>query len=202
MAETLIRQLFTKRFIKDILLIVIFGGMLYFLVHNPITKPKLPQVEGVWTIQLVQHPIVLGIAGHNYLILRDNKNNIHKELHGLATNNETGEWKYRGNNKKDLLKVWEFDDTRYLTAQKDYTGVILFTGTESETRTTWEKGYPCKDMINEKNIPYPPYGVKVKGETENSNSVAYTLLRCMNLPSRYLGLFIPGWGNDLLNEIK
>ena len=150
----------------------------------------------------MQHPLVFGVAGHNYLVLRNDKNEIQKELHGLATDSINGGWKYYGTDKGDLLKVWEFNSPRYYVAQKNYAGIILLRGNESEVKTYWSRSYTCKDAINEKNIPYPPYGIKVRGDTENSNSVAFTLLRCMELSPKHLGLFTPGWGNDLLNEMK
>ena len=69
-------KIFTSRFVKDLFLIVLFGVALYALTHNPITHPKLEDTEGVWSIQLMQQPLVFGVAGHNYLVLRDNNNKI------------------------------------------------------------------------------------------------------------------------------
>jgi hypothetical protein len=193
-------KLFTPRFIKDIFLIILFGVLLYSLTHNPIVKPRAPQIKGAWSIQLMQHPLVFGVAGHNYLTLRNESNAVQKELHGLATDSATGEWKYYGTDKSDLLKVWEFSSDRNYIAKKDYPGVLLFKGTKEEVGGLWTKALICGEDINNQNIPYPPYGFDVKGDTENSNSVAYTLTLCMGLDAKHIGLLTPGWGNNLLSK--
>lgn len=146
----------------------------------------------------MQHPLLLGVAGHNYLVLRDENNVIQKELHGLATNSLTDTWKYYGTNATDKLKVWEFDDPHYYLAQKGYSGIVLYKGTKDEVEVLWSKALLCKEEINDRNYAYPPYGVKVGGDTENSNSVAYTLTLCMGLDAKHLGLITPGWGKNLL----
>lgn len=193
-------KLFTRAFIKDLIYIALFCGLFYILTHNSITHPKLPSSDGTWSIQLVQQPIILGIAGHNYLVLRDNNNSIKKELHGLATDPVTGDWKTLGRQKTDRLLVHEFDQTRFYSRQKKFPGVILFTGTEEVTKNIWGKSRPCKDSINALNLPYPPYGVAIGKETENSNSVAYTLAKCMGLLPQHIGLITPGWGKNLLEN--
>lgn len=198
---SLFTRLFTARFIKDLILIALFGFSLYALIHNPIVNPKPPVIEGKWSIQLMQHPLVFGVAGHNYLTLRDEKNTIRRELHGLATDKDNGGWKYYGTDRSDLLKVWEFSDPHYYLAQKNYAGTVLFEGSEENAKAVWEKGLVCKDEINAKNLPYPPYGIKVTGDTENSNSVAYTLALCMNLNPKHLGLITPGWGKNILETL-
>ena len=153
----------------------------------------------------MQQPIILGIAGHNYVVLRDNNNTIVDELHGLASDPTTGEWKTIGRSKTDKLKVFEFNTSRYNTpqyfsAEKKYAGIALLKGDEQEVKNTWQKGIVCKDKINALDLPYPPYGVALGRETENSNSVAYTLTRCMLLDAEHLGLITPGWGKDLLDS--
>ena len=194
-------KVFTSRFVKDLFLIVLMGGSLYILLHNPITHPKLPGNLGTWSIQLMQQPLVFGIAGHNYLVLRDNRNTIVEELHGLATNTE-GKWEYVGKDPTDMLKVWEFAGPHFYIAQKSYAGIVLDEGDKDTIVSTWSKASACKDEINSKNIPYPPYGVNIHGDTENSNSVAYTLGLCMglNVSAEHLGLITPGWGKNLLNK--
>jgi hypothetical protein len=193
-------KLFTPRFIKDLLIIIVLGSLLYGLTHNSITHPQLSATTGSWSIQLMQHPLIFGIAGHNYLVLRDDKNAIEKELHGLATDSTTSTWKYVGNDPKDILKVWEFNDPTLYAEQKGYPGVTLYKGDRNEAMMLWGKGEICKEEINNKNIPYPPYGVNMGGDTENSNSVAYTLTLCMGLDAQHLGLITPGWGKNLLES--
>jgi hypothetical protein len=197
-------KLFTSRFVKDLFLIALFGIALYALTHNPMTHPKLEDVEGVWSIQLMQQPLVFGVAGHNYLVLRDSNNKIIEEFHGLATDRQTGEWKYIGNKETDTLQVWEFPGPHFYISQKNFIGKVLYSGNEQLVMSIWNKALTCKEDINNMNIPYPPYGVNMKGDTENSNSVAYTLALCMGLDvsGEHLGLITPGWGNDLLGTIN
>jgi hypothetical protein len=193
-------EIFTRRFIQDILLIILIGGSLYILIHNPIINPKPKSTKGLWSIELMQHPLVFGIAGHNYLVLRNENNEIIQELHGLATDTVTGTWKYVGNKESDILKVWEFDNSRYYLAQKNYAGISLRQGTRETEMLTWNKAEACKEKINEKNLPYPPFGIKINGDTENSNSVAYTLMLCMGVDAKHIGLITPGWRKDLLQQ--
>lgn len=193
-------MLFTSRFIKDLILLGLFLMAFYILTHNSITYPRPVKTEGLYSIQLMQYPLVLGIAGHNYLVLRDDKNTIIKELHGLATDEITNTWKYMGRNANDKLKVWEFSSISKYVIQKSYAGVVLHTGTKEDVETTWNQALMCKDKINVKNIPYPPFGVNVRGDTENSNSVAYTLTLCMGLSTKHIGLFTPGSTRNLLEK--
>lgn len=192
-------KLFTPRFVKDLILSVIFLTLIYVLIHNPITHPTpIPQHEN-WSIQLMQYPLLFGIAGHNYLALRDENGNVISELHGLATDITTGKWKNVGNNATDKLKVWEFDTPQDKVTENNFSGIILNQGQKDEIINTWNKAVSCKDPINSKDLPYPTYGVKIIGNTENSNSVAYTLSLCMGLNIKHLGLFTPGNGVNLLD---
>ncbi len=148
----------------------------------------------------MQHPLVLGIAGHNFLVLKDNQNEIVEELHGLATNATTQEWKYIGNDKSDLLQVWKFKGPRSYIAEKSYAGIVLYEGSKDSVLHVWARGDACKNKINKLHLFYPPYGVNVSGDTENSNSVAYTMSLCMELNPKRLGLITPGWGKNLLDN--
>jgi hypothetical protein len=193
-------MLFTKRFTKDLLLICLFIGGLYLLIQSPLVSPKPIVNKGFWSIQLMQQPLVLGIAGHNYLVLRDDGGSIIRELHGLATDTETNEWKYVGNKTTDILQVWEFIDTKTYAVQKGRTGIVLYQGIKDEVLATWSLAYPCKNAINMKKINYPPFGVDMSGDTKNSNSVAYTLASCMGLPTKHIGLLTPGSTKNLLEN--
>ncbi len=192
-------SLFTRRFVKDLLLIALFSGSFYILTHNPITHPTPKEVNGLWSIQLMQQPLVFGIAGHNFLTLRNEKNDIVGELHGLATDNKTGAWKYIGTNTSDTLKAWYFKSPHDYVTQKSYSGVVLFKGDTTSVTSAWNDGVNCIEKINSHNLLYPPYGVNMRGDTENSNSVAYTLILCMGLDAGHLGLITPGWGKNLLD---
>ncbi len=192
-------KLFTRRFVKDLFLIFLFGILFYILTHNPITHPLPKETNGLWSIQLMQQPLIFGIAGHNFLTLRDGKNTIVEELHGLPTDAETGTWKYIGTKATDHLYVWNFKNSNEYITQKNFSGKILLKGNKETVLEAWNKGNACKEEINAQDLFYPPYGVNIRGDTENSNSIAYTLMLCMGLDTDHLGLITPGWGKNLLD---
>ena len=190
-----------NRIEKDLIISFFILLFLYSIIHNPIVRPKLNQTnDGNWKIEKMQHPLVFGFAGHNYLVLRSPDNNIVAELHGLATDQVSNTWKYVGSKATDLLKVWEFNGPRNYLAEKEYPGIVVSSGPEVTVENLWKKAEVCKDMINKKIIYYPKYGINLNGETENSNSVAYTLLACMGIDSKHLGLMTPGDGVNLLAQ--
>ncbi len=193
-------RLFTSRFIKDIFLSVLILFSLYGLTHNPIVRPFPQPIPGNWSIEFMQHPLLFGFAGHNYLALRDPDGTIVSEFHGLATDAKTGDWKYVGTNITDLLQVWEFENGRGYLAERSFAGIILKEGTKDEMKKVWDTGRACKDPVNALHISYPPYGVSFRNETINSNSVAYTLSKCMGLDTRHIGLWTPGDAMNLLQK--
>lgn len=195
-----LKELFTRQFVKDLIWSVIILSLLYALTHNPITRPIARADEGKWSIHFMQHPLIFGFAGHNYIALYDADGNIVSELHGLATNPQTGEWRYIGTKSTDLLKVWEFDASKYYLASKNFPGRILAEGNKDEMLDLWKEAEGCKEPINNQNISYPMFGFSIKNETINSNSVAYTLTRCMGLDARHIGLITPGSDLNLLKN--
>ncbi len=193
-------RLFTFRFVKDILWILVFSLTLYVLTHNDFINPQVVPATGVYTIQLRQYPLALGMAGHNYIVLKDEDGRVLRELHGLATDMSTQRWKSVGIVPTDKLQVWEFSDPEDFMTESNYSGTILYRGEEKETLSIWNKTDQCKEKINEMMLSYPPLGIKIGGSTINSNSVAYTLGICMGLHMGHIGLFTPGWGKNLLDS--
>lgn len=189
---------FTRPFTKDLLWSIVFIACLYGIIHNPYTRPIPQALPGNWSIQMMQNPLVFGVAGHNYLALKDTDGLIVTELHGLATDMNRRMWKHIGTNSNDRLQVWKFDGTIYDQYDTSHPGVILFEGNEVETRKIWSLGEACIESINAKNIGYPPYGISLQKETENSNSVAKTLAYCMGFDTQHIGLITPGSGVNLL----
>lgn len=194
-------MLLTERFLKDLAWSALFCIFVYGVTHNPLTHPIPRKASGTWSIELLQHPLIFGIAGHNYLVLRDSNNDITEELHGLATDSFTGNWKYVGTRKSDILQVVSFNGPRDYRTEKSFPGLVLEEGTYDTVWRVWTKAKECIDPINQERTPYPPLGINIRGGTENSNSVAYTLAVCMGLDSKHLGLFTPGWKRDLLETV-
>lgn len=196
----ILKELFTRQFVKDLFWSALILAFLYTVTHNPLVRPVARAVDGNWSIQFRQHPLALGLAGHNYLALYDANGAIVSELHGLATDPSTSKWRYLSTRSTDLLKVWEFDTSKYYLAAKNLPGIILAEGTKDNMVSLWEEARGCKDPINIQNIRYPSFGFSIKNETLNSNSVAYTLAKCMNLDTRHIGLITPGATLDLLRD--
>lgn len=193
-------KLFTRGFLIDIIASCVFVLSMYSVIYNEAFHPTLPHMQGVWTIEVHQRPLVLGITGHNFLVLRNALGEEEGELHGLATNPTTNYWKHVGTDSTDILRVWEFKDSRYGMYGDTFPGEVIASGTADDMIALWNKGRSCADRINEKYIPYPPYGVRLRGTTENSNSVAYTLAKCMHITIDRMGLLTPGYGRDLLEK--
>lgn len=193
-------MLFITQHTKDAIKSAFFLLFIYGVINNPITHPTPKQSQGKWSIQLMQKPLVFGFAGHNYLVLRDADGTIARELHGLATDSFTGTWKYVGVSTTDILQVWEFTSPHFYLAEKKFSGVLLRDGQEDDMKNIWAKAESCVKPINQKNIPYPSFGVSIRGDTENSNSVAYTLALCMGIDTQHLGLITPGEGINLLEK--
>lgn len=192
------RRLLSNHIARDFLWSGVFLVSMYGITHNPIVRPMPKPTPGAWSIQYMQHPLLFGFAGHNYLTLRNGDGDIVSELHGLATDPQTKRWQYIGWRATDLLQVWEFDSSRYYAAEKKFPGIILTEGTMDAVYKIWQKASPCKEEINMQRIPYPPYGFSIRNETTNSNSVAYTLADCMGLPTKHIGIFTPGEAKNLL----
>jgi hypothetical protein len=188
-----------KRAEKDLLMSLVFVIFIYTITHNPITHPKPKPVAGDWTIEFVQHPLVFGILGHNYLVMKNANEETESEMHGLATDRNTKTWKYIGRTSNDMLHVWEFNDRRYGPKSENFAGVVVATGTADEIKSLWSNAEECAKIINQKDIPYTPYGFSFRYAIDNSNSVATTLLTCMNIDPVHLGLITPGENTNLLD---
>lgn len=197
----MLRDHFPPHVIKDLVISALFLVFIYAITHNPYMYPRPLPEAGNWSIQKLQHPLFFGLAGHNYVVLKDAEGTIISELHGLATDRESNAWKYIGTNESDILKVWQFEGPRYYLAEKNFPGLIIAEGDKDQMEILWALALACKESINAKNISYPPYGFRLQDETDNSNSVAYTLSLCMGLDARHLGLFTPGARNNLLREL-
>jgi hypothetical protein len=192
-------KLFTKRFVKDLFLIGIFSLMYYVLTHNAYVYPKLENKVGSWSIEMSQRPLALRLAGHNFLVLRNDKGEVVSELHGLATDVKTNTWKHVGMGNEEVLKVWEFDKENARSINGDFPGITLISGTSESMLKLWDEARVCAESINKEEIKYPAFGISTSNTT-NSNAVAYTLTKCMNIEMKNFGLIVPGRYTDLLNK--
>ncbi len=189
---------FKNRVVNDFFWSGLFVLFLYWTINNPVTHPIPKLEEGLWSIEEMQRPLLGGIVGHNFLVLRDEGGKIISELHGLATDTTTGEAKFVTFNKGEKLRVWEFDKPKYNLSENKFAGKILKEGNKDTILSMWDNAKNCGEDINNADFLYSAF--KLKGQTENSNSVAYTLASCMGVDTKHLGLIIPGDRFNLLNR--
>lgn len=188
------------KIIKDSFDIIFVIFICFLILFNPYVRPKQISGYGYWSIQKREHRLMLGLTGHTFLELRDSNDKVIGQLHGLATDKITNKWKEIGNTENDYLKVWEFDQDKY----KEYRGldigktsVNILTGDEVAMREKWNQLVMCGIEINKTEIKYPKYGFRIFSETENSNSVAHSLLLCANLKDVEIGIISPGAKTNL-----
>ncbi len=185
-------------FIQNTISVLLFIFVYFAVTSNPVVRPTPVISAGSWSIEKAQTGLLFGVAAHNYLILRDYKGLVQKELHGTPTEPD-GTFIRVAILPGRTLRVIEFDAP--LDGDRGYkpSGITVFKGDRVEAEKKWDEARDCADIINNKKLPYPMLGVKLEEETVNSNSVATTLLSCMNLPSPRVGLLTPG-ANNLIGK--
>lgn len=186
--------------IKSLVQLILISLVLYGITHNKYARPVSTVTKGVWTIEKAVYPLLGGLAGHNYIVLRDNEGNIQREFHGLPTNPKTGKYKTISFSKGDILKAYEFPYPLLTRKNDSLSSEVVLSGNGEAIRKTWKQGEACISTINTKAVLYPQFGVSFINETVNSNSVADTLLTCMDLPTPHVGLLTPGTDHVLLQK--
>ncbi len=188
------------KILKDSFDIIFVLFICFLILFNPYVRPKQVIGYGYWSIQKREHRLMLGLTGHTFIELRDRNDKVIAQLHGLATDKNTNKWKEVGDSDDDYLKVWEFEYDKY----REYKGldigrtsVNIITGNEEAMNKKWQELVLCGTKINKIEIKYPKYGFRIFSETENSNSVAHSLLLCADLKDREIGIITPGANTDL-----
>lgn len=191
------------KIIEDFFDIAIVIFLIFVILLNPYTRPKETIRRGYYSIEKREHRLLLGITGHTFLELRDENGKVLYQMHGLATDSKTGAWKEIGNIGSEYLRAWEFDGDKYKTYRDmdiGRTGTQIKIGTKIDILKDWGNIRSCALEINQKNIQYSRYGFNIFSETENSNSVAHTLIICAEMLDKNVGLFSPGSKTDLLKQ--
>ncbi|MBN9488622.1 MAG: hypothetical protein J0H44_15400 [Alphaproteobacteria bacterium] len=170
--------------------------------------------DAPWQIELRYLPI--GPRGHAYFVLVDPQGNLREELHGLAYSRNTGNEQIMG---KDGDRLMGFRAS--VKPKMGWQPLVGHVGDGSyedivqnkEGTGRWQSAKDALKAINEQNFDYKAddpafeFGLSGSGgQIQNSNSVAYTLLRRMasnpkDDPVAQQGWQdkFPGWGRDLLN---
>ena len=173
-----------------------------------------PEKHGAWRIELRYLPIdVPGILplvnrGHAFLTLVDPEGKPVKQLHGRAQSKHTGEIKTMGSDDDRLV----VPDDDWMSPERTRKISDVAAGTYDDiVRGKWTRGLQAADEINGRNLDYKGDDASYEafggsgGQIQNSNSVAHTFGRAMDLDlstaihDAGLDRKFPGWGRDLLD---
>ena len=139
-----------------------------------------------------------GIASHNFWTLRDDKNEIISQLHGLATDRKTNAFKPIGY-FNDRLGFYEFktalNDPNFISVEQRL--AIIFQDKKDEVLRRWNKAALQIESLNNRDLNYSPFGVFGFPIT-NSNSAYHLFAKLMGIPCyHFSGVLEPGIKNEL-----
>jgi hypothetical protein len=157
---------------------------------------------------------VVGLASHNFLVLRDESGRAIAELHGLATDRETGKVEPIGTDeKRHSLRVWNFahdqgyadsigvKPSRATYIQNGQDHLTLLKADKEEVLSRWNAAVAAKEPLNALDLNYPNYGFRMSGDTVNSNSAFRTLSEIMGVPVHdFPGRLEPGLDNRMIDQ--
>ncbi|MCC4592041.1 hypothetical protein LL974_12930 [Xanthomonas campestris pv. cannae] len=159
---------------------------------------------------------VIGIAGHAFWVLRDEYGKAVAELHGLATDRQTGQAIPIGTDAtRHSLRAWHHPHdpayARSIGEKVDSTSYIrdgqpsrtVATGDKHEILERWNTAVRAVPELNTQDRDYPNYGFKIFGETVNSNSAHRTFGELMDVQVRGFSKRLePGIGNRMLSPAR
>lgn len=146
---------------------------------------------------------IVGIAAHNFWVLRDEGGQALGQLHGLATNPDHQILPI--GKIGDKLKFYHFGhraiefglepgrDKNYIRA--DQQARLAFAGSPDEAMARWDNAVQALKFLNDLDLPYTPFAIF--GRIHLNSNTAYSLLgRLMNIPiPKFSGYWQPGWRN-------
>jgi hypothetical protein len=170
-----------------------------------------------YSIEARQLNIAGGLAGHMFWVLRDQEGNAVAEMHGLATDRNTGGTVPIGTDSerhslRGHIFVHDQDyannlgvratNATYISSGQD--SATLYMGDKTDVLARWKAGYDALNAINQRDLNYPPGGVALNPySTVNSNSVYTTLGQIMIDDAPRLNVSVlPGHGNHALPEAQ
>jgi hypothetical protein len=146
---------------------------------------------------------IMGLAAHDFWVLRDENGNVLGQLHGLATNPEN-KIKPIGT-FGDKLKFYHFGlrallfglnpayDLNFIRDGQE--SRRMFSGNPDEVLGRWDNAVKALPFLNSLEVPYTPFAIL--GLIHINSNTAYTLLgKLMGIPVHtFSGYWQPGWGN-------
>ncbi len=156
---------------------------------------------------------VLGWAGHNYWVLRDEHGHALAQLHGLATERRTGKAIAIGfNEARHSLRAWHYPhDAGYADSigapvnrtsfiRDDQPCCTVAMGDREEILARWNTAVNAVCTFNAQDLNYPSYGFSLLRGTVNSNSAYRTFGELMYMPVPHFPRRLqPGINNRLLS---
>ena len=157
---------------------------------------------------------IVGVASHDFLVLRDDRGRAIAELHGLATDRETGKVEPIGTDEnKHSLRIWHYahdreyaeslgaipSRTTYIADGQDK--VTLLKADKDEVLSRWNAAVAAKEPLNALDLNYPNYGFRMSGDTVNSNAAYRTLSEIMGVPVHdFPWKLEPGLDNRMVDQ--
>ncbi len=141
---------------------------------------------------------IAGIASHNFWVLRDTKNRVIAQLHGLATDRTTNTFKPIGY-FMDRLGFYEFksvnNDPNFISSKQQF--VTVYQGDEDDVLARWNNAGCQIDALNELDLNYSPFGILGLPIT-NSNSAYHLFSQLIGVECcHFSGVLQPGIHNNL-----
>ncbi len=166
-----------------------------------------------YTIEARSLNIAEGVAGHDFWVLRDERGTAIAELHGLATDRQTGQAIPVGTDEdRHSLRVWHYaHDAGYaksIGASVDRTTYIqdgqpartVLSASRDEVLARWNAAVAAAPALNALDLDYPNYGFNIFSDTVNSNSTYRTLGEIMGVQVRdFGGRMEPGIDNRMVS---
>jgi hypothetical protein len=158
------------------------------------------------------------IASHNFYVLKNEKDQVLAELHGLATDRETGKVMSIGYNEdwhslRAYHTIYSKPDQPPATGRFYYEknndadkkvvqdSHVVFRGSPQEALAKWSAAVGVIEHINQKDLNYPSLGFKIFDKTINSNSVYRSFGAVMDVPTPdFKNRIEPGLDNHILNK--
>ena len=146
---------------------------------------------------------ILGLAAHDFWVLRDEGNYVLGQLHGLATNHKNEILPI--GRVGDKLKFYHFGARATLLGLKpehdfnfikpDQKSMVVFAGNADDVLARWDNAVKALPYLNSLELPYTPFGIL--GLMPINSNTAYTLLgKLMGIRGHiFRGYWQPGWRN-------
>lgn len=144
---------------------------------------------------------IVGLAAHNFWVLRDEDGNVLGQLHGLATTPENrikpmgtlgDKLKfYHLGPRAILLGLSPERNLNYIKAGQK--SKRIYSASPDEVLGRWDNAVKALSYLNSLDVPYTPFAVL--GLVPVNSNTAYALLgKLMGVPVHYFsGYWQPGW---------